>query len=373
MRNIRIGSLFGIPIQLNLSFLLVLPLVAYLIGIQVSQLANILNQIWNTRIVAATLSVGWLPWILGVFSAVGLFVCVVLHELGHSLVARHFGFGTESITLWFLGGVSALDEIPENWRQEFLVAIAGPLVSIVLGVICFALLGVIPITLDAVRFIVAYLGLLNFVLAIFNLLPGFPMDGGRILRALLARNHSHTRATQIAASVGKAVAIVFAILGLITFNIFLIAIAFFVYISASGEVIQTMQSEAFEGITVRDIMTPISELDTVHPEMSIADLFEQMFEQKHVGYPVVADGEVIGIVTLDDATQIPPHERDIKTVRDVMTTDLKTVSADSVAEKALNEFQRHKIGRIVVADDNDKAVGLLTRTDVMTILEIAKQ
>ena len=372
MRNISLGSLFGIPIRLNVSFLIVLPLIAYLISIQIPPLASVLNQVWHARIDPTTLVGGWMPWILGILSAIGLFTCVVLHELGHSLVARRFGFATESITLWFLGGVSALSEIPQNWRQEFLVAIAGPLVSIILGIICYGILVVLPTGLDAVRFIVAYLSLLNIVLALFNLLPGFPMDGGRILRSLLARTHSHARATQIAASVGKGVAVMFGIIGLLSLNIFLIAIAFFVYLSATSEVVQ----ETLSGVndtTVDEIMTPVSELDTVHPDTTISDLFEQMFEQRHTGYPVTEDGHIIGIVTLDDAARIPEDKRDEYTVRAVMTRDLKTVSADESVEEFLKEFQRSRIGRMFVVDSNGQIVGLVTRTDVMTILTISRQ
>ena len=372
MRNLRLGSLFGIPIRLNLSFLIVLPLIAYLIGIQITPLASILNQVWHAQIETASLVVGWMPWILGILSAVGLFSCVVLHELGHSLVARRFGFATESITLWFLGGVSALAEIPEDWRQEFLVAIAGPLVSIALGVICYGILVILPAGLDAVRFIVAYLSLLNIVLALFNLLPGFPMDGGRILRSLLARTRSHARATQIAASVGKGVAVILGILGLLSFNIFLIAIAFFVYLSASSEVVQETLS-GVEDRPVSDIMTPVSELDTVQPETTITELFEQMFEQRHVGYPVVEDGRIVGIVTLDDAGRVSIQERDAFTVQDVMTRDLETVPADESVEEFLKQFQRSAVGRMFVVDMNEEIIGLITRTDVMTIIQISKQ
>ena len=373
MQSIRIGSVFGIPVQLSLSFLLVLPLITYLIGIQVSELVLLLNRTWHVGISASTLSAGWSPWILGIISAIGLFISVLLHEFGHALVGRRFGYITESITLWFLGGVSSFSEIPKDWRQEFLIAIAGPAVSIVLGGICYGVLVLLPSAFDAARFIVGYLGLLNFTLAIFNLLPGFPMDGGRVLRALLARNHSHTRATQIAASVGKALAVVFGFLGILSFNIFLIAIAFFVYISATGEVMQETLSAAFEGMTAQDLMTPLSDLDTVDPEMSVSELLEEMLRQKHVGYPVTEDGAVIGIVTLDDSNQVAPMERDYHTVRSIMSTDLKTVLADDDAKDVLTEFQRHGVGRILVVDELGDVIGLITRTDIMTVLRVSQQ
>jgi Zn-dependent protease/predicted transcriptional regulator len=370
MRNIHLGSLFGIPIRLNVSFLIVLPLVAYLIGIQIAPLASILNQTWHAQIQSTTLVVGWMPWVLGILSAIGLFTCVIFHELGHSLVARRFGFGTESITLWFLGGVSSLSEIPEDWRQEFLVAIAGPFVSFILGGLCFGILVILPTGLNAVRFLVAYLSLLNIVLAVFNLLPGFPMDGGRILRSLLARTRSHARATEIAANVGKGMAVIFGIIGLLSFNIFLIGIALFVYLSATGEVVQETLS-GVEGTTVSEIMTPLSELDTVPPDMNISKFFEQMFEQRHVGYPVVQDTQVIGVVTLDDAARVPMEKRDEYTVQGVMTRNLETVSADETVEEFLKEFQRSRVGRMFVVDSHSQIVGLVTRTDVMTILTIS--
>ena len=227
MRRFRIGSAFGIPIQLDLTFLLVLPLFAFLIASQVGLWTGTLNDIWAANLDPALLSTGALPWVLGTLAALGLFAGVVLHELGHSLVAMRYGFPIESITLWLFGGIAQLTEMPEDWKQELYIAVAGPAVSIGLGVLSYVGFVLVPgghsLVVDSARFLLGYLALMNVALAVFNLLPGFPMDGGRVLRALLARTRPHAQATQIAAEVGKGFAILLGLFGLLaTFNPFII-------------------------------------------------------------------------------------------------------------------------------------------------------
>lgn len=239
MASFRVGRIFGIPIEIDLTFLLVLPVFAWVIGSQVEIWVGILGILPDVTVSSGALTDGATPWLLGLTAAVGLFIGVLLHELGHSLVAMRYGFEIDSIKLWLLGGVAQFTEMPEDWRQEFTVAIAGPVVSIALGVVSYGAFTVLPADFPAIRFVVGYLALMNVALAGFNLLPGFPMDGGRVLRALLARNRSHVRATQIAATVGKGFAILLGFLGLFAFDLILIAIAFFIYMGASGESRQT--------------------------------------------------------------------------------------------------------------------------------------
>jgi len=146
---------------------------------------------------------------------------------------------------------------------------------------------------------------MNVGLALFNMLPGFPMDGGRVLRALLARNRPHARATQLASEVGKTFAFALGLLGLFAFSPLLILLAFFIYIAASGEAQQSTLKAAFEGVTVGDIMTPSGELLVVDPKTTITDLLNRMLTERHTGYPVVdARGELIGMVTLDHARSV---------------------------------------------------------------------
>jgi Zn-dependent protease/CBS domain-containing protein len=372
MKSFRIGRLFGIPIELDVTFLLVLPLFAYLIGSRVAEISDALNGALGAGLDPAPLTVGLLPWILGLVAAVGLFAGVVLHELGHSLVAMRFGFPIDSITLWLFGGIARLSELPEDWRQELQIAVAGPIVSVVLGVACYAVFLVVPAQLATVRFVLGYLAILNVVLAAFNMLPGFPMDGGRVLRALLARNRPYAKATKIAAEVGKLFAVLLGLVGLLGFNIILIGLAFFIYIGAAGEAQQTIMRAAFDDVSAADIMTAGGDVETVTEETSIADLLDTMLRDRHTGYPVTREGTVVGMVTLEDARSVDEVERDAYTVADVMSTELHTIDADGDAFHAMARMQEEDVGRLLVTDERGAVVGLLSRTDVLTAFDIIK-
>ena len=371
MRGIRIGSAFGIPIKLDLTFLLVLPLFAWLIGSDVGNLATVLNGMFGSAMPADALTAGATRWVLGAAAATGLFVCILLHEFGHSLVAMRYGYEIESITLWLFGGVARFTEMPEDWKQEFTIAVAGPIVSVALGVLSYLAFRVVPGTLPTVQFVLAYLALTNVALAVFNMLPGFPMDGGRVLRALLARRRSHARATQIAAEVGKLFAVVLAIVGLFA-NLFLVALAFFIYIGASSEAQQTVMKAAFQDVTVGDIMTPAAELKTVTADTSVTTLTDRMFHERHTGYPVLRRGDLVGMVTLDDTREVREVERDAYRVEDVMATDLTTISPDANAMDAISMMQREKVGRLPVVDEAGELVGLISRSDLVTAFNIIR-
>lgn len=370
MRSFRIGSVFGIPIELNISFLLVLPIIAWLIATQVGQLISLFNNVFGANLTAAALTGGIVPYVLGAVSAIGLFTGVVLHELGHSVVSARYGYDIDAITLWFLGGIAQLTEMPEDWKQELAVAIAGPIVSVILGVISYAVFLVVPPSLEIVRFVLLYLALLNIVLALFNLLPGFPLDGGRVLRALLARNRSYATATQLAASVGKTIAVLLGLYGLFTFQIFLMFIALFVYVSASSEAQQVVQKAAFEGVTVREVMTPAEQISAATPDMSVRELLDRMFTERHTGYPVLDEDDLVGLVTLEDAREVREPEQDAFLVEEVMSTDIRTIPADEEAMDALSMMQQDGVGRLPVIDVQGEIVGLLTRTDLMNALQV---
>jgi len=371
MRSFTVGSVFGIPIKVDLTFLLVLPVLAWLISTQVGAYVTQFNSLLGANLDVGALTAGSTPLVLGVVAAICLFAAVVLHELGHSVVAMRFGVPIESITLWFLGGIAQLTEMPENWKQELAVAIAGPIVSIALGVLSFGVFLVIPAgQLSAVRFVFGYLAAMNIALAVFNLLPGFPLDGGRVLRALLARNRPYAQATQSAARVGQLFAILLGLAGLLLPDIFLIAIAFFIYMGAASESQQTTMKAAFEGVLVRDIMTPIERVHAVSPETSVAELLDRMFRERHTGYPVLAEGDLVGIVTLSDARDVREVERDAYLVEEVMTGDVMTTATSSEAMIAMQTMQGAGVGRLPVVDEGGEFAGLISRTDVMTALNV---
>jgi Zn-dependent protease/CBS domain-containing protein len=368
MRGIRIGSAFGIPIRLDITFLIVLPLFAWLIGSDIGNLVGVINGLFGVTIDAAPLTTSPTRWVLGAAAAIGLFAGVLLHEFGHSLVAMRYGFEIDSITLWLFGGVARFTDIPEDWKQELTVAIAGPVVSVVIGVVSYAAFVAVP-SQPALRFVLGYLAVTNVALAGFNMLPGFPMDGGRVLRALLARTRPHARATQIAAEVGKGFAILLGLFGLF-FNLFLIALAFFIYIGASSEAQQTVMKAAFEDVTVRDIMTHREDLDTVSEETTVSELMRRMFTERHTGYPVLRGEDLVGMVTLDDARQVREVERDAYLVREVMADELATIGPDADAMDAIARMQEHDVGRLPVVDETGTLVGLISRSDLVTAFNI---
>jgi len=376
MRGIEIGSAFGIPIRLNWTFLLVLPLFVYLIGQQVGTIVEVMNEAAGLGVDAAVLASGPAPWLLGLAAAIGLFVGVLLHEFGHSLVAMRYEYEIESITLWLLGGLASFTEFPEDWKHEFRIAIAGPLVSVAVGIACYGVVFALPagtgasVGVNAARFVFGYLALLNVVLAVFNMLPAFPMDGGRVLRALLARNQPHAQATQRAASVGKVFAFLMGVIGLFSFQLLLIVLAFFVYIAASGEAQQTTLKAAFEDVTVGDVMTRREDLHTVTGDTSVAELLSRMFEERHTGYPVLNGDELVGMVTLEDVRSVREAERDAYRVDDVMATDIVAAAPETDALTALQTIQEHDVGRLPVVDADGELVGLVSRSDLMTAFNI---
>jgi len=225
--------------------------------------------------------------------------------------------------------------------------------------------------LGAVQFVLGYLAVMNVTLAVFNMLPGFPMDGGRVLRALLARKRPHARATQLAAEVGKIFAFLLGMVGLFAFSPLFILLAFFIYIAASGEAQQSTLKAAFQGVTVRDIMTPNEELHVVEAQASVADLVGRMFTERHTGYPVVdARGDLVGMVTLDDARTIQEVERDAYRVEEVMERDIEAIAPDADAITALRTMQEHSVGRLPVVDGRGDLAGIISRTDLMTAFNV---
>ena len=370
-RGFRVGSIAGIPIKLDVTLLLILPVFAYLIGNGMADAAGALNAAFDAGFDVERLTRGVTPWLLGLVAAVGLFVCVLLHELGHAAVARRYGYGIESITLWLLGGLARPEERPNRWNHELWIALGGPVVSVALGVACFLAFRAVPS--EPARFVLGYLALLNVALAGFNMVPAFPLDGGRVFRALLARNRSHAAATERAVSVGKFFAVVLGIFGVLVFNPFLIAIAFFVYIAAAAEGRQTALQAAFEGVSVADVMTPAEAVRTVEPDCPLDDVVDRMFDERHTGYPVLEGGRLVGIVTLEDVRAVDPEARPTVSVAAVMSTDLETTTPDTEAVEAMRRLGTDDIGRLAVVDATGSLAGLVTRSDLVTALNIIRE
>ena len=268
-------KLLGIPIRLDISFLFILALFTWIVGIQVDDFTRIFNALSGTSISLSAIDSGATPYWLGFLSTLGLFVGVAVHELGHAVVARRYGVEVKDITLMFLGGVVQFNEMPRQRGAEAIVGIAGPITSVLVAGVSWALLQITPNGASAAQFVLAFLTFQNVFLAIFNLLPALPLDGGRVLRSLLALRMPYLRATQISASVSRFIAILLGIYGLLTFSLFLVVIAFFIYSAVRSETEYAQVSELFSGIYVRDLMT--RDVISVEPNMPVSQLIQLMF------------------------------------------------------------------------------------------------
>lgn len=374
--SLQIGNLAGIPVKLHWSFLLVIPLFAWIIGSQILLTTEVIAVLFDVPIDVTLITAGFNPYILGTVVALGLFVGVFIHELAHSLIAKAKGIKIHSITLLILGGVSQMEETMPDPKVELPMALAGPLMSLAVGVICSALVYVFdalvpdPGLAGVLVFTFGYLGLLNVLLFAFNLIPAFPMDGGRVLRAWLARRLPLPRATRIAADVGKAFAVIFGIIGLLLLNPILILIAFFIYIGANQEATYLRYNILLQDVTVADAMS--SPVVTVEPTMPLPQLMDMMYETKHLGFPVVERGSLVGIVALADVHKSSPVDREAMQVRDVMTRTPTTLSPSAPLIDALKVISGMNIGRIPVVEDGN-LVGIVTRTDVLRVMELREE
>jgi len=346
-------------VQLHWSFLLVILYIAW-------AFASFSQQVLGRSYGFGEIEPSGLRWSYSLIFSLVLFTCVALHELGHSYIALTNGIAIRSITLYFFGGVSAMEEIPRNPRLELQMAFAGPAVSGILG-----LMGILLATLldegSPLGIMLWMLGLLNIILMLFNLLPAFPMDGGRLLRAWFATQMPYIKATQRAASIGKLFAIIMFVLGLFSFNFILLFVAFFVYVGASEEEKATQISVSLEGTRVMDIMS--DDVHTVDPDMTLQDLKEHMFEEKHRGYPVVSGDEVIGVVTLSDLQRIPQVDHADTRVAEVMTRKLYVIGPSEEASAAMMMMNKMNIRRLPVMSDG-RLVGIVSREDLVRAIEL---
>ena len=375
--SLQIGNLAGIPVKLHWSFLLVIPLFAWIIGSQILLTTELIAALFGVPIDVTLIAAGLNPYILGTVVALGLFVGVFIHEMAHSLIARARGIKIHSITLLILGGVSQMEETMPDPKVELPMALAGPLTSLAIGLVSAALVYVFdaavgdPAVAGVLVFVFGYLSLLNILLFGFNLLPAFPMDGGRVLRAWLARRMPLSRATRIAADVGKVFAVLFGLIGLLFLNPILIIIAFFIYIGASQEATFLRYNILLQDVTVADAMS--SPVVTVEPTTPLSRLVEMMYETKHLGFPVVERGALVGIVALADIHKISPIDREAMQVRDVMTRNPTTLPPSAPLLDALRVITGKDIGRIPVVADGGALVGIVTRTDVLRVMELREE
>ncbi|MCQ1538539.1 CBS domain-containing protein [Methanocalculus taiwanensis] len=372
--SLEIGRIFGIPVRLHITFLLVIPLFAWIIGSQINLTVDFIEGIFAIPIDRTIIDSGFVPYILGAIVALTLFFCVFVHELAHSLIARANGIQINSITLIIFGGVASMEETLPDPKVELPMAIAGPLTSLGLGIISWILaysVGFLiqtPPVAGVLVYCFGYLAILNILLFAFNLLPAFPMDGGRVLRAWLAKRMPLHRATRIASDIGKGFAIIFGIIGIFTFSFILIIIAFFIYIGAGQESSMVTTNFLLQDVTVGEIMS--REVMSVEPALPLTGVIRLMYTTKHLGFPVIDRGDLIGIITLADIHKTNDIDREAMQVRDVMSRQpIITISPSASVTEALRIMTMQNIGRIPVVEDG-RIVGIVTRTDILTVLEL---
>ncbi|WP_321506051.1 CBS domain-containing protein [uncultured Methanoregula sp.] len=371
--SFRIGRLFGIPILIHYTFLVVIPLFAWIIGSQISTTTDMLKEIFQVPIDTTMVTAGFMPYILGTISALGLFFGVLVHELAHSLVAQKKGIAINSITLMIFGGIATMEEGVPDPRAELPMALVGPVASLIFGLACCWLVYLVPSlpvtgsTAGVLIFVFGYLGVLNIVLCFFNLIPAFPMDGGRVLRAWLAGRMPLHRATRIAADVGKGFAIIFGIIGLFVLSPFLILIALFIYIGANMESTALKYSHLLQDVTVGSMMS--SPVTTVASTLPVSQVIGMMYSSKHLGFPVVERDTLVGMITLADVNRTSSIDREAMQVRDVMTKEIITLPPTAPVIDALRIMSAHNFGRIPVVEDG-KILGIVTRTDILKVTEL---
>ncbi|MHB9048141.1 MAG: site-2 protease family protein [Pirellulales bacterium] len=308
---------------------------------------------------------GVIGTVRGVLFVLAVFGCVVLHEFGHALTARRFGIETRDITLLPIGGVSNLERIPDDPKQELWVTLAGPAVNLAIMAVLAAGLwlfgGLSWLFAHPKEFargsFLASLFWVNLVLLVFNLLPAFPMDGGRILRAVLARYLSYTRATEIAANLGQAMAILFGIAGIFTYNPILLLIAFFVYLGAGGEARMVQTRLSLEGVSVREAM--LTRFRTLSPDDTLQAATQELLAGAQQDFPVVEDAKVLGMLRCEDLVKGLQDTAHALKVSDVMKTDCQTVDEGEKLERVLERMHEQACRSLPVLD-HERLVGLVT-------------
>lgn len=358
---LKIGTIMGIPIRVHFSWLIVFGLIT-----------------WSLSTVYFPKAAPDLPatsyWIKGALAALLLFASVGFHELAHSFVAMRYKISIESITLFIFGGVAHMKKEPPHPKAEFRIAIAGPLSSFFLSGVFFL------ISLNStggVKSLFAYLTQVNLIIGIFNLIPGFPMDGGRVLRSILwEREKNFFSATQKAAGVGQKIALFFIFFGIFTLftrmpgGLWLMLIGWFLYTAAQASYKQSTLQESISGVKVRDIM--VSDLITVSSSLTLEEIVDGYFlRYGYGGFPVVDDGKYLGMITLKEIKDIPKNAFEDTRVKEVYRKHKKQweISAEEEVIKALEAMIREDTGRLVVKE-GDIIQGLITRNGIAKYVQI---
>ncbi|MHC1635787.1 MAG: site-2 protease family protein [Candidatus Methanospirareceae archaeon] len=377
--SIKVGKIIGIPIRLHFTFLLILPLfiISFAEAPKIRGLPTSFKEIESP-----------LRYLFSTIATLLLFTSILLHELSHSYFAMKYGAKIESIVLFIFGGIAMMENMPKEPEKEWRIAIAGPMMSFFLAfsfISAYFVMENLTTLYRPIKILFFSIGFINMILGLFNLLPAFPMDGGRILRAFLARRWKFIKATRKSAQIGKLFAVAMGISGIVAdpfmfiltgdvgMNLWTVLISFFLYIGASEEENATITYAALEGVKVRDIMR--TEIKTISPDIPITDLMDKMLEDKTLEYVVSEEGEgyIRGFITFEQIREIPARRRETLKVGDVVKNlGIVVISAEAMAIEALKAMMKQR-RNILAVEDEGALVGVITRRDLANFIEIMKE
>jgi Zn-dependent protease len=356
--SVTIFHVRGIPIRLHISLLILLPLLVFWTSEQFAVLAR-LAGVHQVHLLLP-------PLVWGILLAVALLVGVVLHELGHSLVAIKEGVKVSSINLMFLGGVSEMEEIPLKPWDEAKMSLAGPLVSLLIGGILLALFLTLHIHHPDARLGLFWLAQINLVIGVFNLLPAFPMDGGRVLRAALNSRLGLLKATQVAVTVGKVMAILFIIAAIFTVNLLLGLIGLFVWFGGDAERRAIILRQVLAGLKVRDFLSMA--IGLAGAKEPAAQLAGRMLKERVEAYAVVDDSQrILGLIGPQELGEARRVGQD-RLAEQVMLPKVPVVHLDDPLRTAFELMVRYRVPFLPVVDDNH-LVGMVSFSDIERGLE----
>lgn len=354
--SLKIAKIRGVVLELHVSLLLLLP---YLVFVTVARFPVMASE---AGVSALLLSLNPVLW--GFVIAFFLFASVVLHEFGHVFVAQALGAKVRSVTLMMLGGISSIEKVPERPYSEFKLAMTGPLVSLLIAAFFFYMNSWAQ-SPDLI-FLSYWMGSLNLVLAIFNLLPAFPLDGGRALRSVLAARHGMVRATQVSVKISKVFAWVLGVLGLIGFNILLILIAFFIYTAAQGELFFLLSRGILKGLRVRDVfrrVEPLQERDNLEKAA------EKMLSTFLTLLPVETVLGEAKMILIGQVRQVPRSFWRVTLVMDVMEKVTRSIDINETMSESFPELTSSAAGALPVLEQG-KVVGIIQYSDISQILQV---
>ncbi len=365
--NFQILKVHGIPIRINVSWFIVLLLFTW------------------------SLATGWFPvsdpglttatyWMMGLLASLGLFLSILLHELGHAFTAMRMGLGIRAITLFLFGGVAEMEDEPPDPRSELLIAVAGPVVSVLIAFACWmvgaALGAILPITALA---ILRYLTIINLIVVAFNLLPAFPLDGGRVFRSILWKRKGNLKqATKVAAGFGRFFGALLIALGVLNFiggnvvgGMWMALIGLFLRGAAQASYRQVLLRQMFEGESVMRFAK--TDVITVPPNITLRALVEeQVYRHHHKMFPVLAGDRLVGCVTTQGIKKIPSEAWSTVSVESVLdpVSDENSIDPGADAITALSQMTRERRSRLMVVTPEGQLAGILTLKDLLEFFQL---